>query len=97
MKGELFKQFAVTIVIAVLLSGMVALTLTPALCGLLLQESTETGKTGFFGWFNRTFASATGHYVKSVDGVLRRPSIWVAVFLVVVALAGVLMILWRLL
>jgi hydrophobe/amphiphile efflux-1 (HAE1) family protein len=91
VKGELFKQFAVTIVIAVLLSGMVALTLTPALCGLLLNESaTEANKTGFFGWFNRTFERATGRYVKSVDGVLRRPSIWVAVFLVVVALAGVL-------
>ncbi len=91
VKGELFKQFAVTIVIAVLLSGMVALTLTPALCGLLLKESsTEANKTGFFGWFNRTFERATGRYVKSVDGVLRRPSIWMAVFLVVVALAGVL-------
>jgi hydrophobe/amphiphile efflux-1 (HAE1) family protein len=91
VKGELFKQFAVTIVIAVLLSGMVALTLTPALCGLLLKESsTEANKTGFFGWFNRTFERATGRYVKSVDGVLRRPNVWIAVFLVVVALAGVL-------
>jgi hydrophobe/amphiphile efflux-1 (HAE1) family protein len=91
VKGELFKQFAVTIVIAVLLSGMVALTLTPALCGLLLKESsTEANKTGFFGWFNRTFESGRGRYVKSVDGVLRRPNIWIAVFLVVVALAGLL-------
>ena len=91
VKGELFKQFAVTIIIAVLLSGMVALTLTPALCGILLKESsTEANKTGFFGWFNKTFERATGRYVKSVDGVLRRPSIWVAVFFVVVALAGLL-------
>ena len=85
VKGELYKQFAMTIVIAVLLSGMVALTLTPALCGLLLKESsTEANKTGFFGWFNRTFARATGRYVQSVDGVLRRPNVWIAVFLVVV-------------
>ncbi len=90
VKGQLFKQFAVTIVIAVLLSGMVALTLTPALCGLLLKESTHGNTTGFFGWFNRTFARATGRYVRSVDGVLRRPNTWFAVFLVVVALAGVL-------
>jgi multidrug efflux pump len=89
VKGELFKQFAVTIVISVLLSGMVALTLTPALCGLLLKESsTEANTHGFFGWFNRTFARATGRYVKTVDGVLRRPTAWVAVFAVVVALAG---------
>src|SRR6185312_13160446 len=90
VKGQLFKQFAVTIVIAVLLSGMVALTLTPALCGLLLKESTEANTTGFFGWFNRGFAKITGRYANSVDGVLRRPNRWFAVFLVVVALAGFL-------
>ena len=90
VKGELFKQFAVTIVISVLLSGMVALTLTPALCGMLLKESVEANTTGFFGWFNRTFDRARGRYVRSVDGVLRRPSVWFAVFLVVVALAGLL-------
>jgi hydrophobe/amphiphile efflux-1 (HAE1) family protein len=90
VKGQLFKQFAVTIVIAVLLSGMVALTLTPALCGLLLKESTDANKHGFFVWFNRMFARATGRYARSVDSVLRRPSAWFAVFLVVVALAGLL-------
>jgi multidrug efflux pump len=90
VKGQLFKQFAVTIVIAVLLSGMVALTLTPALCGLLLKESTETNTTGFFGWFNRVFTRTTNRYVSTVDGVLRRPSAWVAVFAVVVVLAGFL-------
>ena len=43
--GEMFKQFAVTLVIAVLLSGLVALTLTPALCAMLLKESSETTHT----------------------------------------------------
>ena len=90
VKGQLFKQFAVPIVIAGLLSGMVALTLTPALCGLLLKESTEANTHGFFGWFNRMFARATGRYGRSVDSVLRRPNAWFAVFLVVVALAGLL-------
>ena len=90
VKGELFKQFAVTIIIAVLLSGLVALTLTPALCGLLLKESRGAATHGFFGWFNRAFARATGRYVRSVESVVRRPSPWMAVFLVIVALAGVL-------
>ena len=76
--GELFKQFAVTIVIAVVLSGIVALTLTPALCGLLLKESVEANTTGFFGWFNRTFdARRAAATCDSVDGVLRRPRAWV--------------------
>ena len=47
--GEMFKQFAMTLVIAVVLSGIVALTLTPALCALLLKESNEAHTTGFFG------------------------------------------------
>jgi hydrophobe/amphiphile efflux-1 (HAE1) family protein len=92
VKGELFKQFAVTIVISVVLSGMVALTLTPALCGMLLTESLEAHTTGFFGWFNRMFDRGRGRYVRSVDGVLRRPKSWFAVFAVFVALAGLLWI-----
>ena len=65
--GALFKQFAVTIVIAVVLSGVVALTLTPALCAVLLTEDkTERRRRGFFGWFNRTFRTMRGQ-------VRRRP------------------------
>ncbi|HVA57736.1 MAG TPA: multidrug efflux RND transporter permease subunit [Gemmatimonadaceae bacterium] len=90
--GALFRQFAITIVIAVVLSGLVALTLTPALCSLLLKESNETHTTGFFGWFNRGFARATGGYAGAVDRVLGRPRAWLAVFLILVGLAGVL---WR--
>ncbi|MBF0550848.1 MAG: efflux RND transporter permease subunit, partial [Deltaproteobacteria bacterium] len=50
--GQLYKQFAVTIVISVAISGFVALTLTPAMCGLLLKHSAAPER-GFFAWFNR--------------------------------------------
>ncbi len=90
--GEFFKQFAMTIVIAVVLSGIVALTLTPALCAMLLTEETERHTTGFFGWFNRGFARGTNGYVGVVNSVIARPFIWFAVFLVLVASAGLL---WR--
>src|SRR5262249_8089798 len=90
--GELFKQFAMTITLAVVLSGIVALPLTPALCALLLTESNEAHTTGFFGWFNRVFARATKRYRGAVASVVRRPPIWVALFLVFIAAAGVL---WR--
>jgi len=90
--GAFFKQFAMTIVIAVVLSGIVALTLTPALCALLLTESNETHTTGFFGWFNRVVARGTRGYTSAVGSVLERPAPWLAVFAVVIALAGVL---WR--
>ena len=53
--GALFRQFAVTIAISVVLSGLVALTLTPALCAFLLKEARRSHTTGPFGVFNRLF------------------------------------------
>ena len=50
--GQLYKQFAITIVISVAVSGFVALTLTPAMCGALLKHGTPPTR-GFFAWFNR--------------------------------------------
>ncbi len=90
--GEMFKQFAVTLVIAVVLSGMVALTLTPALCALLLRESNEAHTGGFFGRFNRLFSRVTDRYANNVGRVLGRPKTFLASFAVLVALAVVL---WR--
>ena len=88
--GAFFKQFAMTIVIAVVLSGIVALTLTPALCALLLKDTNEAHTTGFFGWFNRVFARGTDRYAGAVGSVLGRPSAWLGAFAVVIVLAGVL-------
>jgi hydrophobe/amphiphile efflux-1 (HAE1) family protein len=88
--GAFFKQFAMTIVIAVVLSGIVALTLTPALCALLLEDTNEAHTTGFFGWFNRIFAIGTDRYAGAVGSVLGRPSAWIGVFAVVIVLAGLL-------
>ncbi len=53
--GQLYKQFAITIVISVTISGFVALTLSPAMCGVLLKHSTPSQR-GVFGWINRFFA-----------------------------------------
>src|SRR6478735_1785753 len=65
LTGELYRQFAVTISIAVVISGVVALTLTPALCVAMLKRGhLEPGK--FFGAFNRWFGRMTDHYE---DGV----------------------------
>ena len=63
--GQLYKQFAITIVISVIISGIVALTLTPAMCGVMLKHRMASQK-GFFAWFNRSFASATKAYGRSV-------------------------------
>ncbi|MGB7212319.1 MAG: multidrug efflux RND transporter permease subunit [Gemmatimonadales bacterium] len=90
--GALFRQFAITIAISVVLSGIVALTLTPTLCGLLLQDAAEVHTTGPFGVFNRGFARARDLYVHLVEQAIGRPRASVAAFMVVIALA---VLLWR--
>jgi HAE1 family hydrophobic/amphiphilic exporter-1/multidrug efflux pump len=91
LTGELYRQFAVTISISVVISGLVALTLTPSLCVLILKR--EHRKPGrFFRWFNATFQSMTGRYVDGVSWMLRRGGIALVLFAGMVAVAVVL---WR--
>src|ERR1700752_3304884 len=73
--GRLYQQFAVTIAISVVLSAFNALTLSPALAGLLLRRKKESQGLlrRFFNWFNRIFERATGGYVRW-SGVLIRKS-----------------------
>jgi len=91
LTGELYRQFAVTISIAVVISGLVALTLTPSLCVLILKrEHKQPGR--FFRWFNDWFHRMTGRYVDGVTWMLRRGAIAAALFIgMVVVTAG----LWR--
>jgi HAE1 family hydrophobic/amphiphilic exporter-1 len=74
--GRLYQQFAVTIAISVLFSAFNALTLSPALCALLLKPKKESKGllARFFGWFNRVFNRTTDRYV-STSGWLVRKSI----------------------
>lgn len=76
--GTLYKQFAVTVALAVILSGVVALTLTPALCALLLKPGTHAPKG--FGWFNTSFEWLTNQYTYLVDKTLHHRVIGASVF-----------------
>ena len=79
LTGELYRQFAVTIAIAVVISGFVALTLTPSLCVLILKhEHKQPGR--FFDAFNRGFARATERYTGGVGWLLRRGGIALGLF-----------------
>jgi multidrug efflux pump len=80
--GQLYKQFAITIVISVAVSGFVALTLTPAMCGLLLKH-TQPSTRGFFAWFNRRVDSLTRGFGHAVTFVIRR---MIVAFVVLAAL-----------
>ena len=79
LTGELYRQFAVTIAIAVVISGVVALTLTPSLCVLILKKA-HRGPGRFFTWFNDWFHRVTGRYVKGVGFMVRRAGIGVLLF-----------------
>ncbi len=74
--GGLYQQFAITIAISVLLSAFIALTLTPALCSLLLKpmnlNKESRGLNRFFFGFNNWFANVTGRYSNSVKYVIRK-------------------------
>ncbi|AXW87469.1 multidrug efflux RND transporter permease subunit [Lonsdalea britannica] len=91
--GVIYRQFSVTIISAMALSVVVALTLTPALCGLLLKHS-KPHKKGFFGGFNRFYARTQKGYSHRVVSVLRRPLVMLIAFAAIVAL--MILFLWRL-
>jgi HAE1 family hydrophobic/amphiphilic exporter-1/multidrug efflux pump len=91
LAGELYRQFAVTIAIAVVISGVVALTLTPSLCVLILKREHKL-PGGVFQAFNRGFAATTRRYTNGVGWMIRRAGIGVVLFALMVVGA---VFLWR--
>ncbi|MGB6487371.1 MAG: efflux RND transporter permease subunit [Steroidobacteraceae bacterium] len=86
--GVIYRQFSVTIVSAMALSVMVALIFTPSLCVTLLRPRVGDAperESGFFGWFNRGFASMNRGYSRSLAHVTSRNGRYLLVYLVVVA------------
>ena len=89
--GRLFQQFSVTIAVSVVISAFNALTLSPALCALLLRHR-EPSQKGFFAAFNRWFARQMDRYTAFTPTLMRhvaRTGIFVAVVL------GVIFVVWR--
>ena len=83
--GQLYKQFAVTVAVAVFLSGVVALTLTPALCALLLKAQHSPNR--FFAGFNRMFDRLTDNYVGTVGFTLKHGLVGVVVLALVIGIS----------
>lgn len=81
--GVIYRQFSVTIVSAMLLSVVVAIVLSPALCATLLKPVSTTDKPqqGPFYWFNRFFDYTTRGYVRSVGSIISRPIRFVLIYL----------------
>jgi len=85
--GQLYKQFAITIAMSVTISGLVALTLSPALCALVLKPGGEGERQGFFAPFNQFFDWTRDGYTAVTGLVIKRASLALAVFGVVIALS----------
>lgn len=71
LTGRMYQPFAITISVATIFSSINALTLSPALCGILLRPSTGE-RRGFFRWFNLAFDKGTTGYMSVVRAVTRR-------------------------
>ena len=81
--GELYKQFAITIALSVAISGFVALTLSPALCALVLKPS-HGSPARFWKVFNRLFDWVQARYVGAVGVILKRSVMALAIFLALI-------------
>ena len=91
--GVIYRQFSITIVSAMLLSVLVALVLTPALCATLLKPVDKEhphGQRGFFGWFNRNFDRSSRQYQSVVRGVIAHKFVSLLVYGAVVAVLALL-------
>lgn len=76
ISGVMYKQFAITVAVSTVLSAFVALSLTPALCALMLKPKDKNQRPGlagrFFGGFNRVFERLTDSYGRKVQTLIRR-------------------------
>ena len=93
--GVIYRQFSITIVSAMVLSVIVAIVVTPALCATLLKpvkKGEHHSNRGFFRWFNRVFDNANRRYQAIVGSIVRRPGLYLVVYLALASLMGLLFI-----
>ncbi|MDU5686282.1 MAG: efflux RND transporter permease subunit, partial [Kluyvera cryocrescens] len=95
--GAIYRQFSITIVSAMVLSVLVAMILTPALCATILKpihKGEAHGTKGFFGWFNRKFDASSRRYESRVAKILQRSVRWMLIY--VLLLGGMVFLFLRL-
>lgn len=79
--GELYKQFALTIATATVISGIISLVFTPAMCVLFLKEEKWN-----FRWFNKFYDKTLGLYIRIIKSFLRKPAMALTSFVIISAL-----------
>ncbi|MDR1976677.1 MAG: efflux RND transporter permease subunit [Campylobacteraceae bacterium] len=91
--GIIYQQFSITIVSSMLLSVIVALTLTPALCATILKPHNDSvKKRGFITWFNEKFDVYTKRYRNGVANVLNKPIRWICTYALIIAVLSLLFV-----
>jgi multidrug efflux pump len=93
--GAIYRQFSITIVSAMVLSVLVAMILTPALCSTLLKplaQGQHHGRRGFFGWFNRHFNASAERYERGVARILLKSGRWLLLYLAIIGVMAFLFI-----
>lgn len=93
--GAIYRQFSVTIVSAMVLSVLVAMILTPALCATLLKplaKGHHHGRRGFFGGFNRLFNRSAERYERGVGKILAKGGRWLVLYVALLAVMALLFI-----
>lgn len=89
--GEIYKQFALTIAISMAFSAFLALGFTPALCAAMLKpHAPDRRENRLARAFNHYYDKLSGVYVRQVAGAVRRAPLWMAIFVVLTVLTGVL-------
>ena len=86
--GAIYRQFSLTIVSSMVLSVIVAMIFTPALCATMLKPHHGEKTTGFFGWFNRQFNRSSEKYTNGVKNALSRPKRLCVVYAIMLPLIG---------
>ncbi|HCT39746.1 MAG TPA: multidrug efflux RND transporter permease subunit [Moraxellaceae bacterium] len=93
--GNIYRQFSLSLVASIAFSALLALTLTPALCATLLkpiEKGHQHAKSGFFGWFNRSFARTTEGYQGLVARIIGKTGRWMLVYGVILVVVGLLFV-----
>ena len=91
--GAIYRQFSITIVTSMILSVLVAMTLTPALCATLLKplaKGQHHGRKGFFGWFNRSFTRTSLKYERGVGKILISSGRWLLLYMGIIGIMAFL-------
>ncbi len=87
--GAIYRQFSITIVTSMILSVLVAMTLTPALCATLLKplaKGQHHGCKGFFGWFNQSFTRTSLKYERGVGKILISSGRWLLLYMGIIGI-----------